>query len=139
LSYHFKSTGAKKESAASRSLPALPDAETNARQENPQERTILDIFLNPNLYAGQRIVITGMILRDEKIKSHFGGMDTAAYRFLINCCAADAPPLAIALDMDRAGALTTTSGCEWAGFSRFRGSMPWVPVSLRRRISIRRA
>jgi uncharacterized repeat protein (TIGR03943 family) len=87
-----------------RSIPALSEAETSARRERPQERTILDIFLNPDLYAGQRIVITGMILRDEGLKLHFGGMDTAVYRFLINCCAADAMPLAIALDLDRPGA-----------------------------------
>jgi uncharacterized membrane protein YcgQ (UPF0703/DUF1980 family) len=31
-------------------------------------------------------------------------MDTSVYRFLINCCAADAMPLAIALDLDRPGA-----------------------------------
>lgn len=103
-----------------RSLPALPDAETNARQENPQERTILDIFLNPNLYAGQRIVITGMILRDEKIKSHFGGMDTAVYRFLINCCAADALPLAIALDMDHAGAFDNDQWVRVGGIFALR-------------------
>lgn len=43
-----------------------------------------------------------MILRDEQLKPHFGGKDLAVYRFLINCCAADALPLAIALDSDKA-------------------------------------
>ena len=71
------------------------------QQETPQERTILEIFLNPNFYKGQRVIITGMILRDEQLKPHFGGRDTAVYRFLINCCAADALPLAIALDWDQ--------------------------------------
>ncbi len=71
------------------------------QQETPQERTILDIFLNPNFYKGQRVIVTGMILRDEQLKPHFGGRDTAVYRFLINCCAADALPLAIALDWDQ--------------------------------------
>jgi uncharacterized repeat protein (TIGR03943 family) len=70
-------------------------------QEAPQERTILEIYLNPNLYKGQRVILTGMILRDEQLKPHFGGKDLAVYRFLINCCAADAIPLAIALDSDQ--------------------------------------
>ena len=74
------------------------------QQETPQERTILDIFKNPNFYKGQRVIVTGMILRDEQLKPHFGGRDTAVYRFLINCCAADALPLAIALDADKADA-----------------------------------
>jgi uncharacterized repeat protein (TIGR03943 family) len=73
-------------------------------EDAPQERTILQIFLNPNFYKGQRVIVTGMILRDDQLKPHFGGRDTAVYRFLINCCAADALPLAIALDSDQAGA-----------------------------------
>ncbi len=81
-----------------------PEKSGGARQETPQERTILDIFRNPDLYKGQRVIVTGMILHDEQLKSHFGGRDTAVYRFLINCCAADALPLAIALDSDQADA-----------------------------------
>lgn len=76
----------------------------SAQPETPQERTILEIFLNPQLYNGQRLIVTGMILRDEELKPHFGGMDTAVYRFLINCCAADALPLAIALNLDQTDA-----------------------------------
>ncbi len=77
------------------------------REKEPQERTILEIFLNSNSYKGQRVIVTGMILRDEQLKQHFGGRDTAVYRFMINCCAADALPLAIALDTDQADALAS--------------------------------
>ena len=83
---------------------APPEELDDTRQETPKEQTILDLFLNPNFYKGQRVVVTGMILRDEQLKTHFGGRDTAVYRFLINCCAADALPLAIAIDSDRADA-----------------------------------
>ena len=76
------------------------------REAAPQERTILELFLNPNFYKGQRVIVTGMILRDEELKPPFGGRDTAVYRFLINCCAADALPLAIALDSDKMDAFT---------------------------------
>ena len=71
------------------------------QKEAPQERTILEILLNPNFYKGQRVIVTGMILRDKQLKPYFGGKDTAVYRFRINCCAADALPLAIALDLDQ--------------------------------------
>jgi putative membrane protein len=71
----------------------------------PRERTILEIFRNPQRYRNQRVVFTGMILRDEKLKPFFGGRDTAVYRFLITCCAADAMPLAIALDSPQAADL----------------------------------
>lgn len=54
-----------------------PGEKEGARQETPQERRILEIFLNPNFYKGQRVVVTGMILRDDELKPHFGGRDTA--------------------------------------------------------------
>jgi uncharacterized repeat protein (TIGR03943 family) len=82
-------------------LTAPPEELEGPREEAPQERTILEILLNPNSYKGKRVIVTGMILRDEQLKPHFGGRDTAVYRFLINCCAADALPLAIALDSDQ--------------------------------------
>ncbi len=87
-------------------VTAPPEELEGTQQETPQERTILDIYRNPNLYKGQRVIVTGMILHDEQLKPHFGGRDTAVYRFLINCCAADALPLAIALDSDQADAFT---------------------------------
>ncbi len=91
-------------SKGSKNSPAVkvPPEELEYPQEGaPQERTILEICLNPNLYKGHRVIITGMILRDDQLKPHFGGKDMAVYRFLINCCAADALPLAIALDSDK--------------------------------------
>jgi uncharacterized membrane protein YcgQ (UPF0703/DUF1980 family) len=82
-------------------IASPPKEIEGTQQETPQERTILEIFLNPNSYKGHRVIVTGMILRDEQLKPHFGGRDTAVYRFLINCCAADSLPLAIALDPDQ--------------------------------------
>jgi uncharacterized repeat protein (TIGR03943 family) len=83
--------------------PASPSGEIEGTlKETPLELTILDIFRNPNLFKGKRVTVTGMFLFDEQLKPHFGDRDTAVYRFLINCCAADALPLAIALDLDEA-------------------------------------
>ncbi len=80
-----------------------PPGEMEGTQRvTPQEQTILDIYRNPNMYIGQRVIFTGMIVHDEQFKQYFGGRDAAVYRFLINCCAADALPLAIALDSDQA-------------------------------------
>lgn len=82
--------------------PAFPPAkgDPSAAQGGAQEKTLLELYQNPNLYKGQRVVVTGMMMHDEQLKPHFGGRDTAVYRFLITCCAADALPLAIALDGD---------------------------------------
>ena len=79
---------------------SLPKPGETGRRETLQERTILELFAKPNLYLGQRIIVTGMILRDEDLKAHFGGRNTVVYRFLVTCCAADALPLTIALETD---------------------------------------
>ena len=82
-------------------VTAPPEEFAGTREEAPQERTFLEIFGDPDLFKGQRVIVTGMIVRDEQLKPHFGGRDTAVYRFMINCCAADALPLAIGLDLDK--------------------------------------
>jgi uncharacterized repeat protein (TIGR03943 family) len=63
-----------------------------------EEQTILELLRDPAAFDGRRVSFSGMILRDESLKQRFGGRDTVVYRFLINCCAADALPLAIVLD-----------------------------------------
>lgn len=110
------------------------------REIAPQERTILDIFLNSNFYKGQRVIVTGMILRDEQLKPHFGGRDTAVYRFLINCCAADALPLAIALDSDLADAFANGQWVQVDGvfdFLQIDGKL--VPIISKPRIKMVKA
>jgi uncharacterized repeat protein (TIGR03943 family) len=87
-------------------LTAPPEELEGTQRKTPSELTILDIFRNPDRFKGQRVVVTGMILHDEQLKPHFGGRDAAVYRFMINCCAADALPLAIALNSDQADAFT---------------------------------
>jgi putative membrane protein len=104
-------------------------------QGTPQERTLLELFLNANAHKGQRVMFTGMILRDEQLKPHFGGRDTAVYRFLINCCAADALPLAIAVDSDPADAYSRDQWVQVDGIFDLRqiNGKP-VPIVLRPKI-----
>jgi uncharacterized repeat protein (TIGR03943 family) len=102
-------------SETSPGIPMPTEELEGIREIAPQERTILEIFLNSSLYKGQRVIVTGMILRDEQLKPHFGGRDTAVYRFLINCCAADALPIAIALDSDQADAFANDQWVQVEG------------------------
>lgn len=71
---------------------------TRPRSRAAGECLITDLYHRADRYDGRRVVFTGMIMRDEALKKHFGGRDTAIYRFLITCCAADALPLAVAVD-----------------------------------------
>ncbi len=81
----------------------------------PGECSIADLYRSPERYIDQHVIFTGMIMRDEALKSYFGGKDTAVYRFLITCCAADALPLAIAVDAERAKGFESDQWVRVAG------------------------
>jgi uncharacterized repeat protein (TIGR03943 family) len=97
----FDRQGAAGRSSQEKANPPGPPAkgkEDDGLQSAVKEQTILEILLNPKSWEGRRVSFSGMILRDEGLKESFDGRDTLVYRFLINCCAADALPLAIVLD-----------------------------------------
>jgi putative membrane protein len=95
--------------------PPAPD-----RRRTDRELTILDLMLNPEPYDGRRVVFTGRMLHDEQLKKYLGGRDTAVYRFLINCCAADALPLAVAVDSDQANEVATDQWVRVEGVFHLR-------------------
>jgi uncharacterized repeat protein (TIGR03943 family) len=94
--------GVRQDPEAGSGLPSDPGEIVPARQGRLRERTILDLLLHPESYQGKRVTVTGMILRDGGLKRHFGEMDTVLYQFRISCCAADAQPVAMVLEMDPA-------------------------------------
>ena len=81
--------------------PSLKKEEGDAQERLP-ETTLLELLTDSARYRGKRVSVTGMIFHDEKLKQHFGEMNAVIYRFLMNCCAADALPLAIAVDSEHA-------------------------------------
>jgi uncharacterized repeat protein (TIGR03943 family) len=64
------------------------------------ECSITDLYRQADRYDSRQVMFTGMIMRDEALKEYFDGRDTVVFRFMITCCAADALPLAIAVDSD---------------------------------------
>ena len=84
-----------------------PAGRTPRRPVADRELTILDLLLNADQYDGRQVVFEGMMLHDEELTKYFDGRDTAVYRFLITCCAADALPLAVAVDSDQAQKVAT--------------------------------
>jgi putative membrane protein len=106
---------------ASEPAKAKPPARRASSISNSdRELTILDLMLNPERYDGQQVVLTGMMLHDEELKKYFGGRDTAVYRFLINCCAADALPLAVAVESDQAKDVATDQWVRVEGVFHLR-------------------
>lgn len=83
---------------------AISEAFANAGLEplpNPDEPlTALDLLRSPGEYAGKEVTLLGLLYRNPDLERYFGaGRTVALYRFLITCCAADAMPLTVALDM----------------------------------------
>jgi len=102
---------------------------TRPRSRAAGECFITDLYRRAKHYDGQRVVFTGMIMRDEALEEHFGGRDTAVYRFLITCCAADALPLAVAVDADPAIRFARDQWVRVSGtFSLLRIDDASVPV-----------
>jgi uncharacterized repeat protein (TIGR03943 family) len=97
-----------------------PATATPRRPLANRELTILDLLLNANQYNGRRVIFKGMMLHDEELKKYFDGQDTAVYRFLINCCAADALPLAVAVDSDQAQKVATDQWVRVEGIFHLR-------------------
>jgi uncharacterized repeat protein (TIGR03943 family) len=81
--------------------PATAGAESPAAAPRP-DPTSADLYTAPGLYQGRKVTVIGRIRRDKQLKDHFGSVDTVVYRFLFTCCAADALPLAIALEPETA-------------------------------------
>lgn len=88
-------------------------SEDTKAQASPKELTILEILLNPQPYHGHQVTITGMLMHDESLKQYFGGKDIIIYRFLITCCAADAQPLAIGLDLNQKTSIKNINNGGW--------------------------
>lgn len=68
--------------------------------------TILDLYQEPRFYEGKRVKLTGMVVRDEEMCGIFGQKARVVFRFVINCCAADATPAAMIWDGDTPLTLT---------------------------------
>lgn len=84
---------------------AISEAFANAGQEmslsSDEPFTALDLLRSPGQYAGKEVALLGLLYRNPDLELYFGtGRTVALYRFLITCCAADAMPLTVALDME---------------------------------------
>lgn len=95
------------------SRPAQPDAEG--------ETSLLDLFLETDKYAEKHVSVVGMLATDNiQVEQIFGRKLPLVFRFIMNCCAADATPVALVLDCDAAGKMENDAWVEAAGILRIR-------------------
>lgn len=104
---------------ANESASPVPDAVINqgfAGQEDfpvtaEKDLTILQLLRSPQAHAGKTVTLLGLLHRDPKLEESFGpGRNVALYRFVIACCAADALPVAVALE----GEIPAHGPDQWA-------------------------
>jgi putative membrane protein len=98
----------------------LESASDGADPQALGEQTLLELLLDPGRYDGRPVFVTGMLMRDTRLEAHFGGRNTAVYRFLITCCAADALPLAVAVDPEQVAGLEVDAWISVKGTFRLR-------------------
>lgn len=97
------SPGSAEASVSAQPAPPASVADTENNDEtrlSPQameEVSILNIYMAPDKYKKRMISVIGMLTRDEEVQQEFGDKATILFRFAINCCAADAVPLALVI------------------------------------------
>ena len=77
----------------------IPQAESRKPAEPAKTVTITDLYYAPRTYEGKQVKLIGMLHKnDAQVKKDFGKDLLVVFRFVINCCAADATPAAVLVD-----------------------------------------
>jgi len=83
--------------------------------------TIVDLYYSPSIYEGKRVRLVGMLHRnDARVKEVLGKDMLVVFRFVINCCAADASPAAVLVDGDAATSISDNTWVEVEGVFRIQ-------------------
>lgn len=90
---HGISTGINSMQMQDGQLGAPPDAIGRQEQPGKEEHStsLRKLTLNPGVFIGKEVTIIGMVHLDER----FPDYTFYCFRFMINCCAADAAPLGV--------------------------------------------
>jgi putative membrane protein len=106
--------------------PGAVERTANGESEAPQtasddpaeveEVTILGLYYAPRLYENKRVKLIGMVHNNyPQVKQDFGKSMPVVFRFVINCCAADAIPVAVVVDGQDLPVLPDSSWVEVEG------------------------
>ena len=87
-----------------------PDSDTDVQLH---EITLADLYRVPERYTNQRVKLIGRYHRDERAIRDLGSRVRVVFRFSINCCAADATPLAVLADVNEATLLEDIDESVW--------------------------
>lgn len=74
---------------------SVMDDETRNASGSDEDIPMISLCRWPKAYAESTVTVVGMLHRDPKITAQFGTNTCVLFRFVINCCVADAVPAAI--------------------------------------------
>ena len=100
-------------------LPSLPNTSSQQNRINHvdpldnsvQQVTLADLYRNPQHYIGKRIQLTGRYHPGDTSTKALGTDTCLIFRFAVNCCAADATPLAVLVQLDQGS--STIKESDW--------------------------
>ncbi|MCD8349250.1 MAG: hypothetical protein LUC93_01390 [Planctomycetaceae bacterium] len=79
----------------------LAGGATGARATVGGGETLLDLYLDTEKFVGKNVSLVGMVAQNNpQVLEVLGESKPLLFRFVINCCAADATPVAVILDGD---------------------------------------
>lgn len=85
------------------------------------ETSLLTLYLEADKYEGRRITLVGRLAKENpQVVEMLGEAQPLLFRFVINCCAADASPVALVLEGDGAESLRDDDWIEATGTFRIR-------------------
>lgn len=86
-------TGSETPQPSFKSNTTIPNRAVTPNPSMPvQQVTILDLLKTPGLYEGKSVKLSGMVYHDRDVDKIFGNGSIVVFRFVINCCVADAIP-----------------------------------------------
>ncbi|MDR2391389.1 MAG: TIGR03943 family protein [Planctomycetota bacterium] len=111
---NFQAAG---DDAGAKTAPPLPGAGGDSRTARIPEVLLTDLLRTPSLYIGRRIAVVGMLTRrSEQVADLLDRRVPLLFRFVMNCCAADAIPFAVVAE------IPDNIPVEENGWSRVSGS-----------------
>lgn len=75
--------------------------------------TLADVYRSPRRYTDRRVKLIGQLHKDEQAIQELGASVRVIFRFAVNCCTADATPLALFADVNDTTPLSDLAESSW--------------------------
>lgn len=85
--------------------------QTTSEKKGPVKCSLLDLTRHPTSYINKKVILRTMIYSGKEVPEGY----TALFQFMLICCAADARPIAVLVDLDKVGSVDKEKWVETTG------------------------